>query len=141
MLKFEIFLIYILKIMLIISSVFIIIGLYKHFSSSTEIVPGSVFVVLLSLSALCMSWARLDVICEVVKKAVYESGIELFLSSMLVLVSLPVPWFCKLSKLDNTIIEPVLKYLHVILVFLALIVAYRAIVRLLNLLSEKRNCK
>jgi hypothetical protein len=138
MLKFEKVLIYILKIMLLLSSLFIIIGLYEHFSSITEIVPGSVFVVLLSLSALCMGWARLNFISLDVKKSVYESGIELFLSSMLVLVSLPVPWFCRLAKWDNTLFEPILKYLHVFLVFFALIVAYKAIVRLLNVLLERQ---
>jgi len=136
----ESILIHILKFMLIIGVGLMILALCVEFFSSKETIPASIFVVLLSLSGLCMGWARVNALPEDEQRQVYLSGIDLFTSAMFALSSMPILWVANQFKGKlPTLIYNLLIGWHIALIVLTLILGYRAIARLLSLVKHTHN--
>jgi len=131
--KYEIL---VLKIMLLISFLLVSLALCFEFFKSKQIVPASIFVVLISLSALCMGWARVGILSNQVIKKVYFSGIDLFTSSLFALSAVPVAWFANNFKNTSEVTYDTLIILHIVLLMVAMLLGYRAIARLLNVVKQ-----
>lgn len=138
--KFDSIEILILKIMLIICTILVMVAVFFEFFRSQKIVPASIFIVLLSLSSLCMGWARLQILPKNILKQVYISGIDLFTSSLFALSAIPVMWFASTFKSSfNKFIIDSLTAIHIILIIISMLLGYRAVARLLNIVKQTHN--
>jgi hypothetical protein len=79
---------------LIVISLSILAAQFTEFATKSEILSLSSFVVLLSFSALAFNWCRVSpaLTSEKILKLVYQSGIDLFLASLLALIASFFSW-------------------------------------------------
>ncbi|MCP3968167.1 MAG: hypothetical protein GY750_00575 [Lentisphaerae bacterium] len=132
------FLLMALKVLMFILSAATIFILYIDFrQSGSEQLPPSVFVLLLSLTAVTMSWSRIYTRPSENKKLVQGAAIDLFLGTLFALVSFPIPWFCDLLNLHNvTTFLFISRLLHCLLFTISLCFTLKALLMLLKV-AEK----
>ncbi|QSH42523.1 hypothetical protein P0136_02320 [Lentisphaerota bacterium ZTH] len=127
-----------LKALMFILSAATIFILYKDFRlAGSEQLPPSVFVLLLSLTAVTMSWVRIyREPCDN-RQLVQGASIDLFLGTLFALVSFPIPWFCDLLGLHNVqIFLFVSRLLHCLLFTISLGFTLKALLLLLKVVEK-----
>lgn len=100
----------------------VLVAQFKELGTNQEILPLSSFVVLISLSALAFNWCRVSssFAPENLLKTVYRAGIDLFLASLLALVTTAVAFVITLVPTLPAWTQVALFTLHWLFLFLAL---------------------
>jgi len=115
-----------------------LVAQYFELFGNQEVLPLTSFVVLLSFAGLALSWCRVraDFTPEETLRRVYLASIDLFVSSLMALVSTAFSWVLT----TQTSLPPALFYSATVLHWISLLLALLLfLVAILTLLQAARN--
>jgi signal transduction histidine kinase len=108
-----------------------------EFSGKNELIPFGSFAVIVSFSALGLSWSRVPGKSGQEIEAANKSGSDLFLASLLALCSSALAWVIGTIKFLPRFLEIPILILHIFLLALALIIFVISMTRLINLAKNE----
>jgi len=116
----------------------LLVSQFSELDSRNEILSLTSFLVLLSFSALAFNWCRVptSACSERDLVAVYEVGVDLFLSSMMALLATFFSWLPSGASGIPSTLNPVLFILHLVFLLGALVLFLVAIFALLRVIRR-----
>lgn len=115
-------------------ALFVLIAQFKEIGTNSEILPLSSFVVLISLSGLAFNWCRVSssFTTEALLQVIYRAGIDLFLASLLAIVSAALAFIRTLWPAIPTTLNYTILTLHWVFLALSMLLFVIAILSILT---------
>jgi len=115
-----------------------LVAQFTEVTSNSEILPLTSFIVLLSFSALAFNWCRVPPAfsSESALLIVYRTGIDLFIASLLALVSTFFAWMLTIQSGFPRFLTIAIIVLHWIFLFLALLLFVLAVLSLVAIVKQ-----
>jgi hypothetical protein len=134
---------FILPPFLIITAAILLVTQFTELATQNEILSLTSFLVLLSFSALAFNWCRVSTISctEADLDAVYEVGVDLFLSSMMALIAAFFVWLQVGASGVFVMLTPIFFTMHWIFLLLSLLLFLVAIFHLLEVVKRGKVMK
>jgi len=116
---------------------------FKEISTRSEILSLTSFITLISFSALAFNWCRVSssLTSEDILKLVYQVGIDLFLASLLALVSTFFAWVKMTASFIPTTFYPLLFGLHWLFLLMAILLFLFCMLCLLRAIRDINSTK
>jgi hypothetical protein len=127
-----------LHVMLPVCSALVVVGLILEFFSNKTVVPGAIFLVLISLSSLALGWGRDTSLSADERARAHFAGVALFVSALLTVASLALMWFSTaINWTEGATGFHVLTVAHILILALALALSCIALHRLIRLSGDE----
>ena len=123
---------------LVLITISVLVAQFSELGTANEILSLTSFITLLSFSALAFNWSRVSptLTPESLLTPVYQTGIDLFIASLLALVATYFAWLQVNPPRILTGLQPILFSLHWIFLFLALLLFAVLMLRLLSTIRK-----
>ena len=123
---------------LLIAAVVVVASQYREMSTLQEVASLGSFVTFLALANFAVSWSRMpaDLAPLPERRTAKQVGLDLFLSSLLALLSQALLWMAPVVKPSLPVLLAPLLGLHVLLLALSWVMAWLPMRRLLLLLQR-----
>jgi hypothetical protein len=120
-------------------SVLIVVSQFSETSSKNEVLSLTSFIVILTFSSVAFNWCRVSpsFSTERVLKKVYQTGIDLLLSSLLALIASFFAWFQSTPEPGAPWLSKACLFLHWIFLSLAVVFFLLSILRLLAVIRRE----
>jgi hypothetical protein len=124
---------------LILTAVVVLLTQFTELASRNEILSLTSFLVILTFSSLAFNWCRVstDSCPEEDLVAVYDCGVDLFLSSMMALIAAFFSWLQLGGAGLPAFLNPLLFALHWFFLLVALVLFAIAVFHLLDVVSRE----